>query len=88
LQEDSTSVACRERTHQLGVSSKGGTPFIEEGFVLAEEKGFQEFQVLGFLCRCLGIILGGFWSLSVEDRFVLRVGRFPKRRAHHYLEGS
>ena len=44
----------------LRVSSKGGAPFIEEGFVLAEEKGFQEFQVLGFLCRCLGIILGGF----------------------------
>jgi hypothetical protein len=90
LQEDSTSVACadRERAHQLGVSSKGGAPFIEEGFVLAEEKGFREFQVLGFLCRCLGIILGGFLSLSVEDRFVLRVGRFPKRRAHHYLEGS
>jgi hypothetical protein len=29
-----------------------------------------------------------FQSLSVEDRFVLRVGRFPKRRVHHYLEGS
>jgi hypothetical protein len=27
-------------------------------------------------------------SLSVDDRFVLRVGHFPKRRAHHYLEGS
>jgi len=42
LQEDSTSVACadRERAHRLGVSSKEGTPFIEEGFVLAEEKGF------------------------------------------------
>jgi hypothetical protein len=29
-----------------------------------------------------------FRSLSVEDRFVLRVGRFPKGREHHYLEGS
>jgi hypothetical protein len=40
LQEDSTLVACanRERAHQLGVSSKGDTPFIEEGFVLAKEK--------------------------------------------------
>ena len=43
----------------MGVSSKGGAPFIE-GFVLPEEKGFLEFQVLGFLCRCLGIILGVF----------------------------
>jgi hypothetical protein len=62
LQEDSTSVACadRERAHQLRVSNKGGAPFIEEGFVLAKEKGFWEFQVLGFLCKCLGIILGGF----------------------------
>ena len=44
----------------MGFSNKGGAPFIEEGFVLAEEKGFWEFQVLGFLYRCLGIILGGF----------------------------
>ena len=45
LHEDSTSVACagRERVHQLGFPGRGGAPFIEEGFVLAEEKGFQEF---------------------------------------------
>ena len=45
LQEDSTPVICvdRERAHQLGVSNKGGAPFIEEGFVLAEEKGCWEF---------------------------------------------
>jgi hypothetical protein len=62
LQEDSTSVACagRERVHQLGFLARGAAPFIDEGFVLAEEKGFWEFQVVGFLCRCLGIILGGF----------------------------
>jgi hypothetical protein len=62
LQEDSTSVTCadRERAHQLRVSSKRGAPFIEGGFDLAEEKRFQEFQVLGFPCRCLSIILGCF----------------------------
>jgi hypothetical protein len=62
LQEDSTSVAGaeRERAHQLRVSSKRGAPSIEGGFVLAEEKRFWEFQVLGFPCRCLSIILGGF----------------------------
>jgi hypothetical protein len=62
LQEDSTSVTCadRERAHQLRVSSKRGAPSIEGGFILAEEKRFQEFQVLGFPCRCLGIILGCF----------------------------
>jgi hypothetical protein len=46
--------------HQLRVSSKRGAPSIEGGFILAEEEIFQEFQVLGFPCRCLGIILGGF----------------------------
>jgi hypothetical protein len=42
LQQDSASIVCadRERVHQLGLSSKGGAPFIEEGFILAEEKGF------------------------------------------------
>ena len=38
--------SCRYRKRKgapLGVSSKGGAPFIEEGFVLAEEKGFREF---------------------------------------------
>jgi hypothetical protein len=51
LQEDSTSVAYadRQKVHQLGVSNKGDTPFIEEEFILAEEKGLREFQVLGFL---------------------------------------
>jgi hypothetical protein len=45
LQEDSTSVTCadRERAHQLRVSSKKGIPSIEGGFILAEEKRFQEF---------------------------------------------
>jgi hypothetical protein len=44
----------------LRVSSKRGAPSIEGGFILAEEERFREFQVLGFPCRCLGIILGGF----------------------------
>jgi hypothetical protein len=45
LQEDSTPVtgAERERAHQLWVSSKRGTPSIEGGFDLAEEKRFWEF---------------------------------------------
>jgi hypothetical protein len=62
LQGNSTSVSCadRERAHQLRVSSKRGAPSIEGGFILAEEERFREFQVLGFPCRCLGIILGGF----------------------------
>jgi hypothetical protein len=52
---------CRKRQGApVGVSSKEGAPFIEEGFVLAEEKGFREFQVVCFLCKCLGIILAGF----------------------------
>jgi hypothetical protein len=60
LEEDSTSVSCagRERVHWLRVSSKRGAPSIEGGFILAEEKRIQELQVLGFLYRCLGIILG------------------------------
>jgi hypothetical protein len=80
LQEDSTSVACadRERAHQLGVSSKGGAPFIEEGFVLAEEKGFREFQVLGFLCRCLGIILGGFPESFSGGSICIESGAFSQ----------
>jgi hypothetical protein len=90
LQEDSTSVACadRERAHQLGVSSKGGAPFIEEGFVLAEEKGFGNSKYWVSSAGVLASFLVVFRSLSVEDRFVLRVGRFPKRRAHHHLESS
>jgi hypothetical protein len=66
LQEDSTSVSCanRERAHQLRVSSKRGAPSIEGGFILAEEKGFREFQVLGFPCRYHSTIIGYFWRDS------------------------
>jgi len=62
LQEDSTSVigAERERVHQLGVSNKRGAPSIEGGFVLAEEKRFWEFQVLGFPCKYHSTIIGCF----------------------------
>jgi hypothetical protein len=42
----------------LRVSSKGGT-FVElKQFDLAKEKGFQRFQLLGFLCRGHSAILG------------------------------
>jgi hypothetical protein len=81
LHEDSTSVACadRERAHQLGVSSKGGgAPFIEEGFILAEEKGLWEFQVLGFLSRCLGIILGGFSESFSGGSICIESGTFSQ----------
>ena len=44
----------------MWVSNKRGAPFIEGGLDLGEEKRFWEFQVLGFLCRCHSIILGGF----------------------------
>jgi hypothetical protein len=69
LQEDSTSVTCedRERVHQLRVSSKKGTPSIEVGFILAEEKRFLEFQVLVFPCRYHSAIIGCFWKYSLED---------------------
>ena len=81
MQEDSTSVACadRERAHQFGVSSKGGAPFIEEGFVLAEEKGFWEFQVVGFLCRCLDIILGGFSESFSGGSICIENGTFSQK---------
>jgi hypothetical protein len=50
----------REREGALArVSNKRGTPFIEGGFVLVEERRFWEFQVLGFRYRCYSIILGG-----------------------------
>ena len=62
----------------MGVSSKGGAPFIEEGFVLAEEKGFREFQVLGFLCRCLGIILGGFPESFSGGSICIESGTFSQ----------
>jgi hypothetical protein len=80
LQEDSTSVACagRERAHQLGFPARGGAPFIEEGFVLAEEKGFREFQVVGFLCRCLGIILGGFLESFSVGSICIESGTFSQ----------
>jgi hypothetical protein len=42
------------------VSNKRGTPSIEGGLDLADEKTFLEFQVLGFPCRCLNTILGRF----------------------------
>jgi hypothetical protein len=44
----------------LRVSSKGGAIVELEPFVLAEEKRFREFQLLGFLCRCHSTILGLF----------------------------
>jgi hypothetical protein len=71
LQEDSTSVTCagRERAHQLRVSSKKGAPSIEGEFILVEEKRFWEFRVLGFPCRCLGIILGCF-RRHFSERFI------------------
>jgi hypothetical protein len=48
---------CREREGApVRVSSKRGTPSIEGGFILAEEKRFWEFQVLGFPCRCLSTL--------------------------------
>jgi hypothetical protein len=42
LQEDSTSVTCadRERAHQLGVSSKGGGPFLERDTLQVIGKAF------------------------------------------------
>jgi hypothetical protein len=88
LQEDSTSVTCagRERAHQLRVSSKRGAPSIEGEFILAEEKRFWEFRV--FLAGVLASFLVVSGGISAEGLFVLRLGRFPKRRAHHYLEGS
>jgi hypothetical protein len=48
----------------LRVSSKGGA-FVElEQFVLAKEKGFWRFQLLGFLCRAIApflVLLEVFW---------------------------
>jgi hypothetical protein len=61
-----------------GFPSRGGTPFIEEGFTLAEEKGFQEFQVLGFLCRYLGIILGGFPESFSGGSICIESGTFSQ----------
>jgi hypothetical protein len=63
LEEDSTSVigVGRERAHQLWVSSKGGAPSTEGGFILSEENRFWELQVLVFPCGHQIIILGGFW---------------------------
>jgi hypothetical protein len=90
LQGNSTSVSCadRERAHQLRVSSKRGTPSIEGGFILAEEKGFREFQVLGFPCRYHSTIIGYFWRdsygglIDIERGTIsLRGGRTIIRRA-------
>ena len=60
----------------MGVSSNGGAPFIEEGFVLVEEKGFREFQVVGFFYRCLGIILGGFSESFSGESICIESGTF------------
>jgi hypothetical protein len=61
-----------------GFPARGVAPFIEEGFVLAEEKGFREFQVLGFLCRCLGIILGGFSESFSGGSICIESGTFSQ----------
>ena len=61
-----------------GFPTRGGAPFIEEGFVLVEDKRFQEFQVLGFLCRCLGIILGGFLESFSGGSICIKSGRFSQ----------
>jgi hypothetical protein len=68
LQEDSTSVACadRERVHQLGVSNKGGAPFIEEGFEL-RRRDFGNSRYWVSFAGVLESFLVVFWSLSVED---------------------
>jgi hypothetical protein len=44
----------------LGVSSKGGAPFIEGRFDLAKEKGFWRFERLGSSFRVFTIISSAF----------------------------
>jgi hypothetical protein len=89
LQEDSTSVTCadRERAHQLRVSSKRGAPSIEGGFILAEEKRFWEFQVLGFPCRCLGIILGCFRRHFSGGFICIEIGTISQEEGAPFLGG-
>jgi hypothetical protein len=44
----------------LGVSSKGGAPFIEGRFDLAKERVFWRFEYLGSSCRVFTIISSAF----------------------------
>jgi hypothetical protein len=44
----------------LGVSSKGGIPFIEGRFDLTKEKGYWRFEYLGSSCRVFTIISSAF----------------------------
>jgi hypothetical protein len=89
LQEDSTSVTCadRERAHQLRVSSKRGAPSIEGGFILAEEKRFWEFKVLGFPCRCLGIILGCFQRHFSRGFICIEIGTISQEEGAPFPGG-
>jgi hypothetical protein len=41
-----------------------------------------------FLAGVLASFLVVSGGTSVEGLFVLRLGRFPKRRVHHFLEGG
>jgi hypothetical protein len=81
LQEDSTLVTCadRERVHQLRVSSRRGAPSIEGGFILAEEKRFREFQVLGFPWRYHSTIIGSFWRYSYRGLIGIERGTISLR---------
>ena len=53
LQEDSTSVTCadRERAHQLGVSSKGGAPFLERDTLQVIGRAFGDSITWVLLAR-------------------------------------
>jgi hypothetical protein len=75
----------KERVHKLRVSSKRGAPSIEGGFVLAEEKSFWEFQVLGFPCRYHSAIIGCFRRYSYGGLICIERGTISLRGGHIIL---
>jgi hypothetical protein len=79
LQIYSVAGAGRERADQLRVSSKRGSPSIEGGFNLAEEKRFWEFQVLGFSCRGHSAIIGCFRGHSYGGLICIESGTISLR---------
>jgi hypothetical protein len=61
---------------------------LKEGSIQLRRRDFANSRYWVFLAGVLAPFLVVSRGISVEGLFVLIVGRFPKRRAHHYLEGS